>query len=247
MIARETELDSSGNNNSDPGEIQSLHQLIAIADDSMSARMELLFGLGFITGHKTLYKKSARILNFLDQYLTPIVLLAIVLALLSAIFNITQLSIAASLVAGLSAYFSWVRSERSKNVDDAFRRKDMANAMIVANGDLLLPYTGNVFDFDAKYAEQHLSAAERMRVDMYVFAEMDNLEFVFEKSRARLIEDRYVVRAIKIFLARVENDGFYNVAKRLINVGRYNEDFVQTTTKLLEVAHSRFESLATSI
>ena len=119
-------------------------------------------------------------------------------------------------------------------------RKDKANSMIVEHTELLFPYIRNVFGFDAQFTEQHLDDIRRAKIDMYVFTEIDNLEFVFDKSRAGLIEDNYTVRAIKIFVARTENEGFFNVARRLIVSGRYNEDFAQAAVKLLYVG--RFDS-----
>ena len=70
---------------------------------------------------------------------------------------------------------------------------------------------------------------------MYVFTEIDNLEFVFDKSKPGLIQPEHALRAIKIFLARCENVGFEHMARELIPKGRYNRQFVRCVEKLLNV------------
>ncbi len=221
----------------DRTEINTLYQLINVADNSVAARFELLFRLKFIFGSINIYKARFYVLNILDTYLDPIV--AVVITLLISAIDQKWGSTVFFILAFLVAYVRWVRSQRNENVEDAIMRKDKANSMIVEYTELLFPYTGNVFGFEARYTEQHIDDIKRAKIDMYVFTEIDNLEFVFDKSRARLIEDRYTVRAIKIFVARAENEGFFNVARRLIVSGRYNEDFSQAIVKLLYVG--RFE------
>lgn len=231
----------------DQAEVSTLYRLIDVADDSSAACLELLFRLEFITGSRSLYKLNVSFLNIVDKYLNPIIIAAVIFALIAAVVDETRVAFLSSVLATLSIYFTWIRNQRSKNVDDALKRKDLANSMIVQYHKLLIPYTGNVFEFEAKYAEQHLKEEDQVTIDMYVFAEIDNLEYVFEKSRARLIEDKYVVRAIRIFVARAENKGFYKVAKRLIINGRYNENFVHATMKLLNVARLDASQLTKSI
>lgn len=220
-------------------EIKFLYQLIKVADHSVTARIELLSRLRFISEPKNLYKVRFYVLKILDTYLDPI--LAVIITLfVAAIINPKWGSIAFLTLTFLIAYIRWVRSQRNENVEDAIMCKDKANSMIVEHTELLLPYIENVFGFEAQYTEQHLDDIRRAKIDMYVFTEIDNLEFVFDKSRAGLIEDHYTVRAIKIFVTRTENEAFFNVARRLIVSGQYNENFAQAAVKLLYVG--RFDS-----
>jgi len=219
-------------------ETKSLYQLINVADHSVTARLKLLFRLRFISGQENLYKARFYVLKKMDTYLDPIAV--VIITLLVAAIDQEWGRIAFFTLAFLVAYVRWGRSQRNENVKDAMIRKDKANSMIVEHTELLFPHTGNVFGFEARYAEQNLDDIRRAKIDMYVFTEIDNLEFVFDKSRAGLIEDEYIVRAIKIFVARAENEGFFKVAQRLIVSGRYNEDFAQAAVKLLYVG--RFDS-----
>lgn len=135
------------------------------------------------------------------------------------------------------AYHQWVSTKQNRSVEDAMGRKDNANKLIIDNPNILLPYVGNVFDFDIGYAQKRLENEERVKIDMFVFAEIDNLEFVFDKLTYDLIEEEYVLRAIKIFIARAKNEGFARSALRLIIKGRYNAAFQQAVKKLIYVGH----------
>lgn len=141
------------------------------------------------------------------------------------------------LLGSFVAYYQWVRTKQNRSVEDAMGRKDKVNKLIIDNSNILLPYVGNVFDCDIRYAEKRLEDDERVKIDMFVFAEIDNLEFVFDKSTYGLIEEEYALRAIKIFVARAENEQFARSALRLIVNGRYNATFRRAAIKLIYVGH----------
>lgn len=217
-------------------EINVLRKLLYVADSSSQSREELLYRLGFLVRKRPVYIIFFN--NFLirlDEYLNLFVSIAVIYAIIAIILPIKKFSLLITFVVVTSAYLRWLRNQRSKNVDDAIKRKDIANSMISQNKELLFAYVGNVFSTTEQYVERNLPNKELITIDMYVYTEIDNLEFVFEKSRAHLIEDQYVVRAIKIFVARAENEGFHNVAKRLIDNGRYNEKFSDAVLKLLSI------------
>lgn len=221
---------------SEDEDVDVLHKLLDVADSSSKSREELLNRLGFISRKRSITRiQFDKFLILLDGYLNIIVSIAIIYPIVAFIFQIKKLSLLLTFIVITSAYLRWSRNQRSKNVDDALKRKDIANSMILQNKDLLSPYVGNVFSTTEQYVEKNLSNKDLITIDMYVYTEIDNLEFVFEKSRAHLIEDQYVVRAIKIFVARAENKGFYNVAKRLIKSGKYNEKFSGAVLRLLFV------------
>lgn len=137
----------------------------------------------------------------------------------------------------LVAWIRWQRVERNRNVEDAMARKDRTNKIIFDNAGILADYVGNVFNIEAQVAAAAVGSEDRIRRDMFVFMEIDNLEFVFDKSRAGLIESEYAVRAMKIFAARSENRRFADAAQRLVVQGRYNDEFREAVTKLVFVGH----------
>ena len=214
-----------------------LYQLLELADSSASARVEILYRLKFLRGPKWLANLRVHIYDFADIYIDP--LAAIIITILIFAWKETAARLCFLFLASLIAYLRWLKIQRNNNVKDAMARKDKANSLITENSALLLPYVGSVFDFEARYAEKLLSDVEQTRVDMYVFTEIDNLEYVFDKSRAGLIEDGYVIRAVKIFLARADNVGFARAASRLVKKGRYNEEFKDTVSELLALAKGR--------
>ena len=219
--------------------IELLHRLIGVADHSRDARVEVLDALRFTRRQVWFSRTRARLFESVEDIADPFFFIA--LTVVVGVVDMEAASLVFVAAASLLAYVRWIRLQRSSNVRDAMARKDAANKMIIDHADLLFPYVGNVFGLEARYAAHQLSDAERATVDMYVFTEIDNLEFVFDKSRAGLIEDEFVLRAIKIFVTRSENSGFFNVASRLVVDGRYNEDFARASVYLLQV--SQFDPL----
>jgi hypothetical protein len=76
---------------------------------------------------------------------------------------------------------------------------------------------------------------------MYIFSELDNLEFIFQKAKFGLIYPEFAYRAVKIFIARAENDKFARRASQLVKSGRYNEDFQNLVTELIQIGLYRRE------
>jgi hypothetical protein len=142
-------------------------------------------------------------------------------------------------LAFLVGYFRWDKTEKNRNVDDGMRRKELANKMIFDNTTILRPYVANVFDIDERYADTILNNDDRIKVQMFIFTEIDNLEYVFDKSRAGVIQKEFVLRAIKIFVARAENNGFGRLARDLVCYGRYNRSFVRCAESLLDLGYFR--------
>ena len=123
----------------------------------------------------------------------------------------------------------------------------MANAHIMNNPDLLLPYVESALLISARVREAEIDVAmetetnrsAETKIEMYIYNEIDNLEFVFDKSKHSLIDDVFVMRAIKIFIARSENRLFRLRAKDLLEKGRYNHDFRFAAETLMLVAEWR--------
>jgi|SRR6056297_3680700 len=216
--------------------IEELDKLYRVADSDHISLVEFLQRLNFIKSSKrlSLFKRYINgLINFLDTYLDPISVVG--LTILSALIfkNVNCVRMVFLVLAFIITYIHWLKSQRSKNVEDAMARKDKANSMIIDNAELLYPYIGNVFDFRYRYREKQIDQIKLTKINMYVFTEIDNLEFVFEKSRSGLIEEIYALRAIKIFIARAENKGFFRIAQRLLETGRYNDEFKNSVQHLL--------------
>jgi hypothetical protein len=192
--------------------------------------------LGFSKGDR----RAALLREALSDRLQDVLGVPVVIGIVAALAIIKDDPAWAELVfvvlAFVVGYVQWIKNQRNANVDDAMDRKDRANDLILANAELLMPYVGNVFGMTGDPGEVARSGEERTVIQMFVFTELDNLEFVYDKARAGLMEDEYSVRAIRVFVARGENRRFYEVAYRLVGSGRYNEPFVRAVQTLLFVA-----------
>lgn len=134
------------------------------------------------------------------------------------------------------AYQNWRRNRMNDTVNDALRRKDIANNYIVENAQVILPFVQNSLSTSKSFADYSSNPGKQIIIDMYIFNEIDNLEFVFEKSKNNLIDPYYAMRAIKIFIARNENPKFRVRAETLLEKGRYHHDFLSAASILINVA-----------
>lgn len=122
-------------------------------------------------------------------------------------------------------------------IDDAIRRKDIANGMIVTHARTLLPYVvGEQLEANYVAISPTHDPVDKVRIAMFIFAELDNLEFAYIKSRSGLLSVDYAIRAIKIFVARAQNRRFADTASRLVFAGKYDEPFVRCVGLLLATA-----------
>jgi hypothetical protein len=159
------------------------------------------------------------------------------------IFSRADFRFVLTLFAAIFAYHSYRRNLRNNAVDYSLRRKDAANAMITQHAALLMPLVQNAL-ISAPMVTAISTSSDQAKIDMYVFAEIDNLEYVFEKVRHHLIEEEYALRAIKIFVARAENLRFAQFAQALVIKGRYNSDFQRAALALLAVGDWRRNRIA---
>lgn len=238
-----------------PQRVAELYRLITGADTNSDVCRTLLLELGF--RQSVTVRRFKRLLDSIEAPLGALLTPAIVFVLSLALLYITQsvppdvkvvvinspfttaaniATFAAVLIAFWIGYRRWALAESNRNVDDTIKRKELANKMMVDNASVLLPYVGDVFDIETEYAETLMTDRERVKVQMYVFTEIDNLEFVFDKVNAGLLEDKQALRAIKIFLARCENKNFERMTRTLVQKGRYNYDFVKCVSSLSDVA-----------
>ena len=221
-------------------DIKKIIELIDTAEEYPEHLSELLYTLKFIPGPLKLHQFRRYIYFLLDKYLDPIIAVALsTIALIVIDVEFSKLFFL--ILAFLITFVRWIRKQRSEYVKDAMERKDRTNSMIINYPLELEPYTANVFDSESKYEASKHGPEKRAIINMYIFSELDNLEFVYDKSRAGLLEDAYTFRAIKIFLSRSENTGFFRVAVSLIKSGRYNDEFKRVIEFLLKIG--RYKNL----
>jgi hypothetical protein len=143
------------------------------------------------------------------------------------------------ILAVVAGYQNWRRSRINSTVDDALKRRDMANAQITNNPELLRPYVGSALLDSPNAPATDRDNSMETKIDMYIYNEIDNLEFVFDKANHNLIDDVFIMRAIKIFIARNENPLFRSRSVVLLTKGRYNHDFRFAAETLILVGEWR--------
>lgn len=230
--------------------LERLDRRLVQADQHRTVREEVLVELGFLPHHSRhpWHRWSKAVEHFVLHI--PVVPILVPALLLEGVFwtsgmfyplwkEFTLRGLIFPLLAAIAAYQNWRKSRINSTVDDALKRKDMANALIMNNPELLLPYVQSALHASINTWESESDLFLDTKIDMYIYNEIDNLEFVFDKSNHNLIDDLFVMRAIKIFIARNENRLFRLKAIGLLEKGRYNHDFQLAAERLILVAEWR--------
>lgn len=224
--------------------IRKLSELLDNADFDDRIQLEALRALNFISRSQENIQNSRRIFGLIEPYITPAfgVPSAIVLYIIAAKFFSVAAGFGPLILSGyvmLIGYQQWIRNECTKNVEDSIARKAALNDVIRQNFNLLSPYVGQVFGISSEYSPT--PEASKITVDIYIFSELDNLEFIFQKGKFGLVYPEFAYRAVKIFIARTENDRFASRAEQLARSGRYNRDFLRVVADLILVGLYRRE------
>jgi hypothetical protein len=216
----------------DPTEIETISRELELADYVQIVRRTLLARLLFSPRHGHVSEWFADFSDRLEPYVR-IEWLLLVWFFGAALFSVQTASVPLTFGSLLFAFFTWRKNQRDRNVDDAMRRKDRANQLIIEHTRVVFPYVGNVFERLAHSWNGIPSFEDEVTAEMFVFSKIDNLEYVFDKCRSGLIEPKYTIRAIKVFVARADNPRFEQLARRLVRAGKYNHEFVNCVDKLL--------------
>lgn len=249
----------------DRSEIQTLARQLDLANISLGAKRELLQNLGFLLKPAILPDIAhgldlqwAQLLEMLRWFrradLIVVSMVALALAGATFVFLVAFLVLEKDYMASLSvagyvatavlsigtaafALHRWSIGQISRAVDEAMKRKEISNKMIIDHANLLIPYVGSgVLATDVSVHSSTATPEDQVRISMFVYAELDNLEFVFVKSRAGLMEWDYSLRAIGIFLARAQNQYFASLSRQLVREGKYSREFSLAVAKLVAVA-----------
>lgn len=211
-----------------------IYRELKLADYVRNVRFDALTRLGFLPyGSHFIFRKGSALVAIIEPYIElPGVFILWSLALVFGLFMGTWW---VAPFAAIITFIQWKKNQKNRNVDDAMRRKDRTNQLIIQNPQLLFPFISKALETARQRWVGIPSLKDEVIAEMFIFSEIDNLEFVFDKSRSGLIEIEYVHRAIKIFIARAENVRFEQIARRLILKGRYNRDFMICVKNLLDV------------
>jgi hypothetical protein len=142
-----------------------------------------------------------------------------------------SLAIALSAVTGGAVFLGivqWNISNKHVAFDNAFERKKRTNDMIITHPKELSGILGGVFPG----AEDDATLLKRM----FVFSELDNLEYVFEKYRDGLLAAKPTLRSALIMYSRCEDRVFAELALDLVKKGRYRKEYQESVRTIAESA-----------
>lgn len=126
----------------------------------------------------------------------------------------------------------WQVAREDAAMDQYFERRHVINAL------LLMPEAGRARKLvGAAVSESgRIDHDERFFAKMFVFAELDQLEHVFEKYRLRLIPNYIAYRACQVMISRNWEESFASSVLELLESGRYTSEFKSVVVKLVEEA-----------
>jgi hypothetical protein len=121
------------------------------------------------------------------------------------------------------AYVEWLLSRRESSMDKFYERLRIAN--------------------DYRRAVKSPDELAISEVRLYVFSELDNLEYVIERYRFGYMSAALALRGVKTFESRLENiPGFTELVQELLLGSGYSENTHRVVAMLLgKAAHSASE------
>jgi hypothetical protein len=116
----------------------------------------------------------------------------------------------------------WSLSQEESSIDSFYERLRASNDFLVNSKKAY------------SFVKRLMSTAEQeeFRRNMWVYTELDNLEYCFEKYAYRFMTADTAHRALGVFNTRWQNEEFRNLAIELVERGRYNEDFIAMVQEL---------------
>jgi len=143
----------------------------------------------------------------------------------------------------LVAYSQWLNGQRHRAVEEAMEKKGRANDLIIQNPVELIDLVLSAFELDrsAGTMSRDLTAddvSKRIVQEMFVYTEIDILEFVYLKSNQGIMLNEYAFRSVQIFISRAQNKKFAYLAQRLVKKGRYNSGFKRGVNTLIRFAQA---------
>lgn len=132
------------------------------------------------------------------------------------------------ILAFLFGLWQWNTSKAENSFSEAFARKSDINKFIFDNSG---PLSG-LFD----EAIRGGAACHEFKKNMFVFMELDNLEYVYEKYRDAELKDKLALRSCLIFGSRCTSSEFRDRACKLVKSGLYRDEFEGAVKSILNIS-----------
>ncbi|HTG35816.1 MAG TPA: hypothetical protein VLB76_23065 [Thermoanaerobaculia bacterium] len=140
----------------------------------------------------------------------------------------------AAMCAFVFGYFQWRSSRYDKAMEDFYSRLNLANKRRESN-KLVSRLLGHPWR-SRRVAESPsaLGGYDDHRWSMYVYAELDNLEYVVEKYNLGYMESRHALRGLRTFYQRCLCGHFRDRAWKCVLFMAYNDSTIEVVEKVCQ-------------
>ena len=125
----------------------------------------------------------------------------------------------------LIALLEWYSARRQESLERFYDRLDLSNSRLE-----------KIIEFEYEDKDPYTSKVEGglSVFDMWVFTELDNLEYVLDKYQNGFLASVHADRALRTFIARCRNDPAFNA--RALELSQ-NSSYQTMTTEMVERIH----------
>lgn len=150
---------------------------------------------------------------------------------------------AATALAALGAFFfgyrQWRSSRYEKSMEDFYSRLNLANQRR-ENTELVCRLLRHTWELKGvREAPPSLCECDDHQWSMYVYAELDNLEYVVEKYNLGYMQPRHALRGLRTFYERCLRQCFRDRAWRCVRFYAYNDSTIQVVEKVCQHIEER--------
>lgn len=149
----------------------------------------------------------------------------------------------ATIIAGMLVfvfgYYQWRSSRYEKSMEDFYSRLKLANEKREA-AELVSKILGHPWDLkNLDECSECLEGYQEHQWSMYVYSELDNLEYVVEKYRLGYMQPRHAIRELRTFYQRCVRPSFRNRALQCARCMAYNEGTIRVVKRVCEHIEDR--------
>jgi hypothetical protein len=131
-----------------------------------------------------------------------------------------------TLGAFMFAVQQWIATRRENSMDKYFERRELVNKrldMWPHAQSLVSHFWGGEMD-ERSYQKY-----------MYVYIELDNLEYVIEKYRIGFIDVYHAWRGLETFMSRCESSEFRTIAATVVNIAGYTQATRKAVQRIVDL------------
>ncbi|MFH1674447.1 MAG: hypothetical protein ABIF87_13605 [Pseudomonadota bacterium] len=131
----------------------------------------------------------------------------------------------------LLALHQWKHLRNEVSIAGSLERLDIVNTYFRDQNNIKM--VANIFGEDATW-DEGIGDPQEWQRRMYVFMELDNLQYALEKYRLGYSSAYQAMRVVDVFSARCKSEAFLSMAQKLVSaeVGSYTRETCLTVSNL---------------